>query len=409
MTRPSFVEVDLDAIAHNAAVLAEVASPARLCAVVKADGYGHGAVPAARAALAGGADLLGVATVEEGAELRSASLTVPILVLGPQADDSMGDAVTHRLELMVSSTAELRAISEAHRRLGGGHPSTRVHLMVDSGMRRAGVEPNQLESLRAGAYELPGIEPIGVATHFARADEPDEPTTDLQLARFGQALASLSVTGAEPPIVHAANSAATITRPDARFDMVRCGISLYGLAPSPAQERHEVVLRLRPALRVLSALSLVKAVPAGEGVSYGHHRVTERPSVLGVVPIGYADGVPRGVGLGADASRAETGGLDRVSALVRGVRRPIVGAVTMDQLVLDCTDGPAVEVGDEVVLLGSQAVAPAGGSTTGAQPDSVSPSEWADWLGTINYEIVTRLGQRLPRRYRGGSADATLS
>ena len=146
MTRPSFVEVDLDAIAYNAAVLAEVARPARLCAVVKADGYGHGAVPAARAALAGGADMLGVAMVEEGAELRSAGLDAPILVLGPQADDSMSDAVTHRLELMVSSVAELRAISAAHRQLGGGNPSTRVHLLVDSGMRRAGVEPRQLAS-----------------------------------------------------------------------------------------------------------------------------------------------------------------------------------------------------------------------------------------------------------------------
>ena len=404
MTRPSFVEVDLDAIAYNAAVLAEVARPARLCAVVKADGYGHGAVPAARAALAGGADMLGVAMVEEGAELRSAGLDAPILVLGPQADDSMSDAVTHRLELMVSSVAELRAISAAHRQLGGGNPSTRVHLLVDSGMRRAGVEPRQLASLRAEAARLPGIEPVAVATHFARADEPTEPTTDLQLARFEEALTSLDLTGNEIPMIHAANSAATITRPDARFDLVRCGISLYGLAPSPQLESNEVVRRLRPALRVLSAVSLVKAVPAGEGVSYGHHRVTDRPTMLGVVPIGYGDGVPRGIGLDPRAGRAASNGQPGVSALVGGVRRPILGAVTMDQLVLDCTDGPSVGVGDEVVLLGAQPVASQ--SQTGL---AISPTDWAGWMGTINYEIVTRLGARLPRRYLGVASDGELS
>lgn len=401
MTRPSFVEIDLDAIAHNASVLASVARPARLCAVVKADGYGHGAVPVARAALAGGADLLGVATVEEGAELRSASLSAPILVLGPQPDDSMPDAVAHRLELMVSSGAELRAISAAHRQVAAAdQPPTRVHLLVDSGMRRAGVEPGALESLRAEAAGLPGVDPVAVATHFARADEPAEPTTDLQLARFEEALAGMDLRGAEVPIVHAANSAAMITRPDARFDLVRCGIALYGLAPSPQLEDHEVVQRLRPALRVISALSLVKPVPAGEGISYGHHRVTERPTVLGVVPLGYGDGVPRGLGL---AGRPGDVGVPRVTALVGGVRRPIAGAVTMDQLVLDCSDGPAVEVGDEVVLLGAQPVEP------GADAGAISPSEWAEPLGTINYEIVTRLGARLPRRYLGPSPDAALS
>lgn len=383
MTRQSRIEVDLDAIAHNALVLAEVAAPAELCAVVKANGYGHGAVPVARAALAGGAAMLGVASVEEGIELRAAGIESPVLVLGPQPDDSIAEATGYDLELTVTSAAELHAASAAN---DPAFPSTKVHLLVDTGMRRVGVEPEELAALFTLATRLDGITPAAVATHFARADEPEDPATDRQLVRFRQALASLELGGAASPLIHAANSAATITRADARFGLVRCGISLYGLEPSPELADHETVRRLRPALKLVSAVSFVKEVPPGEGVNYGHRFVTDRPSVLATVPIGYGDGVPRNLGI--------AGG----EALVGGTRRPVVGVVTMDQLVLDCTDGPAVAVGDEVVLIGSQG---------GAEPDrgEIGAGEWARLTGTINYEIVTRLGAR-PRRDHLGTGQA---
>lgn len=388
MTRQTRIEVDLDAIVHNAGVLAEAAAPAGLCAVVKANGYGHGAVASARAALAGGAVMLGVASVEEGAELRAADVEAPILVLGPQPPDSMRSAVANGLELVVTSATELAAVSAAHR---SGAPPTRVHLMVDTGMRRVGVEPADVLELHAVAASLDGVEVAAVATHFARADEPDDPTTDTQLARFRVALDSLRTAGGKVPLIHAANSAAAITRADARFGLVRCGISLYGLPPSPELETHEVVRRLRPALRLLSAISFVKQVPAGEGVNYGHRFVTHRPSTLATVPVGYGDGVPRGLGLAGGA------------ALVGGVRRPIVGAVTMDQLVLDCTEGPPVEVGDEVVLIGAQPAA-----DRAAEPESVGAGEWARLMNTINYEIVTRLAARPPRHHLGTGGTPAL-
>ena len=395
MTRQSRLEVDLAAIAHNATVLAGLAGRAGLCAVVKANGYGHGAVPVARAAVAGGAVMLGVATVEEGIELRTAGISAPILVLGPQPADSIRDAVAYRLELMVTSPSEMEAVAAAH---CGAASATRVHLMVDTGMRRVGVEPEDLVDLHARALTLDGVDPVAVATHFACADAPDDPTTDRQLVRFRAALAALDAVSAGPHLIHAANSAGAITRPDARFDLVRCGISLYGLEPSPQLEHHDAVRRLRPALRMVSAVSFVKRVPADQGVNYGHRFVTGRPSTLATVPVGYGDGVPRNLGL--------AGG----EALVGGFRRPIVGVVTMDQLVLDCTDGPAVEVGDEVVFLGSQPRRGEVGRAESHDGDAaVGPGEWARILDTINYEIVTRLGARLPRHHLGTFEDAALA
>ncbi|MEZ5382288.1 MAG: alanine racemase [Microthrixaceae bacterium] len=378
MTRPSHVAVDLAAIAHNAALLTEEAGGAQLCAVVKADGYGHGSVAAARAALSGGASMLGVASVEEALTLRKAGVDAPIMALGPQPADSTHDAVRHDVQLVVCSATDIAHAGQAAS--AAGRPA-RLHLKVDTGMRRVGADPADAVPLLRTIRTTPGVEAEGVCTHFARADEPGVVTTDEQLERFVELVAELTSQGLRPPVVHAANSAATLAHAATRFDLVRCGIALYGLAPSPELADVPSVRRLRPALRVLSAVSFVKEVPAGQGVSYGHRFVTGRPSVLATVPIGYGDGVPRRLGL--------TGG----EALVGGVRRPIAGVVTMDQLVLDCTDGSPVRVGDEVVLLGAQR----GGAADAG--DAIGAWEWADRLDTIAYEIVTCLGPRLPRRH----------
>ena len=260
VTRPSHVAVDLAAIAHNAAVLAEEAGGAQLCAVVKADGYGHGSVAAALAALSGGASMLGVASVEEALALRQAGIDAPIMALGPQPADSAHDAVRHDVQLVVCSATDIahaaRAASTA------GRPA-RLHLKVDTGMRRVGADPADAVPLLRTIRTTPGVEAAGVCTHFARADEPGVATTDEQLECFAGVVADVTSQGLRPPVVHAANSAATLAHPATRFDLVRCGIALYGLAPSPELADAPGVRRLRPALRVLSALSFVKKVPAG--------------------------------------------------------------------------------------------------------------------------------------------------
>ena len=370
----AWADVDLDAVAHNTRVLREWVAPARLCAVVKADGYGHGAVPAAQAALGAGADWLAVAQVHEAAALRRAGIDAPLLVLSEPRADELEVAVGLEARLTVYSPEMVAALADAVRRRGS--PSINVHLKVDTGMRRVGVEPGEVLGLAKAIVENPRLELEGVLTHLPVADEPDNPFTGEQLERFDAVLDELQEAGFQPPIRHAANSAAALCVPEARYDLVRCGIALYGLPPAPVLDG---VVDLRPALSLASEVSFVKHVPAGQGVSYGHRQRTTQDTVVATVPIGYADGVFRGLPLAG------------AEVLIHGQRRPMVGVVTMDQLMVDCGPGADVRPGDAVVLLGTQG------------HERVAPDEWAAKLGTIGYEVVCAIGPRVERRYRPSS------
>jgi len=364
MGRPSTVDVDLAAVTANAAALAAAAPSARLCAVVKADGYGHGAVAVARAALDGGADWLAVAMVEEGLELRDAGITAPVLVLSEAPTDMVAPAVQAGLTLTVYSEQSVDEAADAG-------PAT-VHLKIDTGMHRAGADPADAVALARRVLDA-GLVLGGTFTHLARADEPDEPLTAAQLAAFESVLAELDGAGIDPGLRHAANSAGLLLHPDAHYDMVRAGIALYGIPPAADLAGTDHVAELVPALTLTSEVTTVRTLAAGEGVNYGHRWVADRDTVVAVVPVGYADGIRRDYGL--------RGG----EVLVGGVRRPVLGVVTMDQLVVEVGDGPTVERGDEVVLLGWQG------------DEQVSATEWAERLGTIGYEVVCAFSARLPR------------
>lgn len=368
MSRWAWAEVDLGAIRHNVEMLCAAAAPAALWANVKANGYGHGAVPVAGAALRGGAQGLCVALVQEGLELRSAGLDCPVLVLSEQPPEDLRDALAASLDLTVYSYAQLEAIAAAGAR---DHP---VHLKIDTGMRRVGAAADDALGLADAIASSPAVRLAGVSTHLAIADEPADPYTAAQLEMFDDVVTALSVAGHHPPLVHAANSAATLDFPDSRFDMVRAGIAIYGVAPGVAPSRHEW---LQPAMSLHSRVAHVKPVRAGDRISYGlRHRFDGNTNVA-TLPLGYADGVPRRL--------FETGG----EVLIGGRRRPIVGVVTMDQLMVDC-GGDAVAVGDDAVLIGTQG------------HEAVTAVEWADRLGTISYEVLCGISARVARRYTPG-------
>lgn len=369
MSRWAWVEVDPAAITHNTRVIAEVVAPANVWAVVKADGYGHGSVVAARAALDGGATGLCVALIDEGVVLRDAGIMAPILVLSEQPDEAVAFAVRRDLRLTVYSR---RAI-EALQAVGAvNHP---VHLKVDTGMRRVGCPPDQAVELAQAIDASPATTLDGVFTHLAVADEPDDPFTAIQLARFDDVLTDLRLAGLNPPHVHAANSAGALAHPRARYSMVRSGIALYGLSPAHGIDRFAG--ELHPALSVHAKVTLVKRVAAGEGISYGLRHTFAGDATVATVALGYADGVPRRLSV--------AGG----EVLIGCRRRPIVGVVTMDQLMVDCGDDD-VAVGDPVVLIGAQG------------DEVITAVEWADRLGTIGYEIVCGLAARLERRASTG-------
>jgi alanine racemase len=366
--RPSRVEVDLDAIAANVRTLRDVAAPAPVWAVVKADGYGHGAVPVARAALAAGAAGLAVALVEEGRALRAAGVDARVLLLSEPPVTGAAAIVEARLEPTVYSAAMISALDAV-----GGDPVP-VHLKVDTGMHRVGCDPAEAVELATAIDRAPRLRLASVWTHLAVADEPDRPDTAAQLARFDAAVAAIEAAGIAVPERHAANSAGAIAHPAARHDLVRAGIAVYGIAPSPQLAG---VVPLRPALRLVSEVAHVKVVPAGEGVSYGLRWAPEVATTVVTVPIGYADGVRRRLGaLGGEV-------------LIGGRRCPIAGTVTMDQITVDCGPGATVARGDEVVLIGRQG------------DERITAEEWADRLGTIGYEITCGLGPRLPRTHTG--------
>ena len=371
--RPAWVEVDLDAIAGNVRTLADEVAPARLMAVVKADAYGHGAVPVAREAVRAGAAWLGVALVEEALTLRDAGVSAPVLVLSEPHPDAADACVARGLAVTICTQAALRAFGAAGRR--AGRPVA-VHLKVDTGMHRQGCAPAELPALVQAALAEPGLEVEGLWSHLAVADEAAKTaTTDAQLALFRQALAAAAAAGLRPRWRHLANSAGATVRDDARFDLVRAGIELYGLAPSAELAGH-VQARLRPALALRAAVSALRTVEAGERVSYGHRWQAPRRTRIATLPVGYADGVRRGLS-----------GRIRVRLGERDLQQ--VGTVTMDQIMVDVDDAD-VEVGEVATLLGD--------------PGRGEPGVggWAATLDTIDYEVTCGLSPRLPRVHRQG-------
>lgn len=354
--RPTWAQVDLGAIRHNIAELQRAVTPARLCAVIKADAYGHGDVPVAEAALEAGVERLAVALVEEGVRLREAGIEAPILVL---SEPPVGDAA-EMLRWGLTPSAYSVEFLEALRAAATG--TVDVHVKVDTGMHRVGAPPELLPDLLAAL--TPPLRLAAVWTHLAVADE-DPDFTRIQVERFRQMLGPRSVP------VHLANTAGGLLFPEARGSMVRAGLGVYGLHPC-AETRS--LVDLRPALSVVSRVAYVRRLPRGARPSYGRRRPLPAEATVVTVPIGYADGVPRRL--------SDTGG----EVLIGGRRHPIAGTVTMDQIVVDVGDLP-VSCGDEVVLLGRQG------------DESISADEWADRVDTISYEIVCAIGPRVPRKY----------
>jgi alanine racemase len=359
--RSTWVEIDREAIAHNARALTPTG--AELMAVVKADGYGHGAVTVARAALDGGASWCGVALVEEGLELRGAGVEAPILVLSELPPGSEAIALAHRLTPSLYSDDGLRRLERVAR------GPVAVHVKVDTGMHRVGVWPPDALVTFLQAVATAGLEVEGIWTHLATS-ESDRAFTAEQLARYEAALDAAKAAGVMPRLRHAANSGAVLRHPEATYDLVRPGIALYGVAPGADVD----VSALRPALTWKSRVSFARPLAAGERLSYGQRYELARDAVVATVPVGYADGYPR-----AASSRADV--------LIRGRRCVVAGSVTMDQLLVDCGDLD-VRAGDEVVLLGAQG------------DETITAWELARHADTIGYEIVSRIGQRVPREVR---------
>jgi len=376
-TRSVWSEIDLDAVRANVTALRELASPAEFLAVVKANAYGHGAVPVARAALEAGASWLGIARVEEAVQLRDAGIEARIMLLSEPAPAAIADVVAHDITPVVYTEAGIDSLAKGVIDAGRTR-ALPVHLKVDTGMHRVGCTPADAVALARLVATRDQLELTGVCTHLAVADEPDDAYTPEQLERFDAVLGALDEAGLLPPLVHAANSAGMLVHPRARHSLVRVGIAMYGLPPAPALHGHGGVV-LQPVMSLRARVTLVKELPAGARLSYGLRYELDRPSRIATVPAGYADGVPRNLGL--------HGG----EVLIGGRRLPIAGVVTMDQLLVDVGAAP-VAAGDEVVLIGRQGA------------EEITATEWAQHLGTINYEIVTGIGARVPRTYRGERA-----
>lgn len=368
--RPTWVEIDLNAIANNTRRMKSmVGADVQVLISLKADAYGHGALKVARTTLRNGASMLGVATLSEATPLRQGGITAPILVFGYIPSWQMREAVRQDVTVTLYSSEAAQALSRTALALA---KTVKVHVKVDTGMGRLGIREEQVDDIIALVREiqaLPGLVLEGLYTHFALADTLDKTHSSMQLERFRHVLRILDEQGLRPPLVHASNSAATLNFPEARFDMVRPGIVIYGLDPS-AEVR--VPPGFRPALAFKTLVAQVKLIPAGECISYGCTFTTERPTLIAVLPVGYADGFRR--------SPHNWG-----SVLIHGQEAPLLGRVCMDQCMVDVTDIPQVRMGDEVVLIGRQGDA------------TLTAEQVAQRLGTINYEVVAEILARVPR------------
>jgi len=363
----TWLEINLDAIRDNVRQLIEL-THTRVMAVVKADGYGHGALAVAKAAAEAGATWCGVARLDEALAIRRAGVNCRILVLGYTPPDRIPDAIANNVTLTVYDAKvahEYADLAESE------ELDVRVHVKVDTGMGRLGMTPDHALAFLTTFHARTGVEVEGIFTHFARADEPDALTTHEQLERFNRLLKEVEAHGLRPKLVHAANSAAIVAYPESWFDIVRPGIALQGLDPSP---ECPLPAGFRAALSWKARLSSVKTLPAGHGISYGHAYYTQDEERIGVIPVGYADGFRRVPGN---------------TVLVGGQRVPVVGNVTMDQSMVRLDAIPGAHIGSEVVLLGRQ----------GKQ--TITGHEIAQRWGTITYEVICGLATRLPRLYLG--------
>ncbi|WP_022917759.1 alanine racemase [Ruania albidiflava] len=372
---PARAVVDLDAISANVTRLAEIARTAQVMAVVKGDGYGHGLLPAARAALRGGATWLGAAQLSEALALREAGITAPILTWLYAPGAPLAQVLRAGIDVSVPAPWALTEVAAAARATG---TTARVHLKVDTGLGRGGSFLEDWTAMLADAMALQAggvLSVVGVWSHLARADELDHPSVRDQLDVFAEAVRRAENAGAALEVRHLANSAGTLAVPDAHYDLVRPGIAAYGLSPMPGTRPSDDV-GLVPAMRLEANVHLVKDAAAGQGVSYGHTYTTATDTSLAVIPLGYADGIPRHAG-------------NTAPVFLGGRRHQIAGRVCMDQFVLDIGRGSGVHAGDVAVLFGS-----------GAEGEPTA-QDWAEAAGTISYEIVTRLGTRVPRVYRG--------
>lgn len=369
--RPVWAEIDLDHVAHNIREFQRITPEhTQLMAIVKADGYGHGAVEVAKAALDAGASRLAIAFLEEGIALRRQILTAPILILGGSAPGTERAVLEYDLTPTIFSIDSARRFSEAAAAL---EKTVRFHLKLDTGMGRIGVRPEQLKEFLDALRSLPYLEMEGVFSHFSKADEKEKVYTEMQIGRYHECLTMLQEAGFEPTFRHLANSAGTMETPKAHFDLARIGISLYGFYPS--EEVDPTTVALRPVMRWKTRIAHLKMLPAGERVSYGGMFIAQRPTRVATLPLGYADGFRRLLWT------------KKWHVLMKGQRAPIIGKICMDMCMVDVTDISGAAVGDEVVLIGQQ------GS------ERITADEMAAALETINYEITCLVGKRVPRVY----------
>jgi alanine racemase len=368
--------VDLDVISRNVEVLRKQAGSAAVMAVVKADGYGHGMLPSARAAISGGATWLGVAQLSEAMTLRDNGIHVPVLSWLHVPGSDFAGAITADIDLSVSALWCLGEVADAARALGR---TARIHLKVDTGLGRNGAFGDDWLVLVKAARSLEAeglVRIVGVWSHFVNSDEPTHPTVNVQLECFGQAVRDAEAAGCDLEVRHIANSAAVLTNSDAAFDLVRPGLAIYGLSPVP-QLGDPQSFGLTPAMTLSADLAATKKLPAGQGLSYGHLYVTSQDTTVGLVPMGYADGIPR------NASNVGPVSLE-------GTRYTVSGRVCMDQFVIDLGPDNMAQPGERVTFFGT------------GELGEPTAEDWAQATGTISYEIVTRIGSRVPRVYIGG-------
>jgi len=371
--RPVWAEVDLDAISHNVKVIKQQLSlDTMLMVVVKANGYGHGAVPVAQAALHHGAQWLGVAIVEEGINLREAGITAPVLILGAPPKWQASLVVEHDLRVAVCTWGLAKALSAAAKQRG---VKAHVHVKLDTGMGRLGILPEAALEFITQLQTLPNLEIEGIFSHFATADDLDNTYAERQFGAFMDVIKQLEMAGISIPIKHMANTAAGFAMPETQLSLVRSGIAVYGLSAGPNQPQS---LDLAPSMELKAAVSHVHKVPAGSGISYGVEYVTDQDTNIVTLPVGYADGY----------SRLLSG---KAEVLLRGRRYPVVGNICMDQCMVDVGDGK-IAIGEEAVLLGRQG------------DEEISAGELAEKIGTIHYEIICMIGGRVPRVYKGKEA-----